>query len=71
MSDFVRVSKKTFYDYVNPRDIVVKSFERETLWKTRSGDLIGRSEGYSLTEPEEKFYELRQDLLWEEVNGSN
>lgn len=64
-AEFVPVTKKEFFDYVNPRDICLESQEKETLWYPRSEGWrhpIGKSAGYTIP-MDENFYMLRKDLV--------
>ena len=64
----ITVTKKEFYDFVNPRDIVLESHEKVTTWKTRGGLLIGESSGYLQTEDVcDKWYKLT-DAAYEELS---
>ena len=60
--EFVKVTKAEFYAYIAPRDIVVRSFKNVTLFKTRYGLVVGRTQGYS-PEDGEKFFMLRKDCV--------
>lgn len=56
MNDLVEVTKKKFYNYVNPRDITVHCTKTrwatdnedtaECEWKQRSGYLVGKTITY-------------------------
>lgn len=43
------VTRERFYGYVGPRDIVVSSGREATLWKTREGAVVGKTNGYIQT----------------------
>lgn len=55
----IEVTKEQFYQYVNLRDICVHSEKEITYWKTRSGLMIGQTDGYNRTD-EKKFYRLTE-----------
>ncbi len=64
----IKVTKKQFYEYVNPRDICLDCKENVTNWTTRSGYLVGTSGGY-LT-PEINEYALTEEAYetWRKEN---
>lgn len=57
----ITVTKEEFYEYVNPRDILVSASDpKVTTWKTRNGLLVGESTGYARDSEDEKWYRLTE-----------
>lgn len=61
LNEFTEITKKEFYDYVNPRDIVVTSRGYDySRFETRQREEIGRS--YWPEEGEKKYF-LKSNLI--------
>jgi hypothetical protein len=56
MTQFKEVTQEQFYDYVGPRDIVLRTERDEVIWETRSRSIVGRSTpGYMSRGPKAYF----------------
>ncbi len=44
--EMIEVDREAFYNFINPRDIVLSVYKHETLFKTRYGTLVGKANGY-------------------------
>lgn len=61
MDKFYTVTKDEFYTYICPLDVVVEARAKETLFKTRSGALVGKCNGYLETsDVAPAYYMLRK-----------